>query len=219
MRHYIEKIPTNVESVKQISLFHSNSDQLGLLCCCLPTSSAISNEAEESRSHHFDLANPRSSKVKSCRKRKNVVPRSMVKEAFMGCEAGARASIRPPKALSSFGKHPGNLARLPLQLDSRREKYGGIQKSTSSSKTSRFSPVVLAHKGSALPWLVDDQANLHPRRIWCSNSSTRTLSGFLRQYPLPLACRTLPKDTTSAEALLVKPYRQNQAATACQPTD
>ena len=40
----------------------------------------------------------------------------------------------------------------------------------SLQNNSRFSPLILAHKGSArlLPWLVDDRATLHhPRRIWC----------------------------------------------------
>ena len=31
----------------------------------------------------------------------------------------------------------------------------------------RFSPLVLAHESSALPWLVDGQAILHPRRRLC----------------------------------------------------
>ena len=34
-------------------------------------------------------------------------------------------------------------------------------------KTSRFAPLILAHRGWALPWLVDDRAAFRPRRIWC----------------------------------------------------
>ena len=32
---------------------------------------------------------------------------------------------------------------------------------------SRFAPLILAHRGSALPWLVVNRAALRPRRIWC----------------------------------------------------
>ena len=39
------------------------------------------------------------------------------------------------------------------------------QASDIPSKTSRFKPVILAHRGSALPWLVDDRAALRLRRI------------------------------------------------------
>ena len=134
-------------------------------------------------------------------KKESVVPTSMVVEAFMRCEAGARASIRPSKAPISLGKRPRNIARSPLRAGSRWKKSCRSQKSASSPKTSRFSPSILARKSSALPWLVDDRATLHPRRIysWCSNTLARaaapTLLGFPRQYHPPLACPTLPKDT------------------------
>ena len=73
----------------------------------------------------------------------------------------------PSKAPSCLGKPIRNLARLPLQVGSRRKKSGRSQKLAFSPKTSRFSPLILAQKGSALSWLVDDRAVLHPRRILC----------------------------------------------------
>ena len=49
----------------------------------------------------------------------------------------------------------------------RRKKKDRGQTSAFPSETSRFKPVILAHRGSALPWLVDDRAALRHRRIWC----------------------------------------------------
>ena len=58
------------------------------------------------------------------------------------------------------------LARSPLLDGSRmKETYPG-QRSAFPSETYRFAPLILAHKGSALPWLVDDRPALHPHRIW-----------------------------------------------------
>ena len=49
----------------------------------------------------------------------------------------------------------------------RRKKNDRGQRSAFPSETSRFKPVILAHRGSALPWLVNDRAALRLRRIWC----------------------------------------------------
>ena len=59
----------------------------------------------------------------------------------------------------------------------RKKNYRG-QTSDCPSETSRFRPVILAHRGSALPWLVDDRASLRLRRIWCvpTQESTTRLS-------------------------------------------
>ena len=66
-------------------------------------------------------------------------------EAFMGCEAGARANIRPSEGPSSLGKRPRNLARSPLTVAvSRRKKSGRRQKSAFSLIPPWSSPLILA---------------------------------------------------------------------------
>ena len=97
----------------------------------------------------------------------------------------------------------------------------------------RFLPLILAHKGSAFPWLVSDRATL-PSILAesCAFSPSSTCNNTL-------ACAAAPyqpfRDSTtclsratrsrrahhwrSGEAYLAKPSRPNQAATACQATD
>ena len=85
--------------------------------------------------------NPRFAKVTSCRKRKTILPRSMVVEA-VSCEDGVRASIRPrPKPRVPLKSAPGilpvrrsrfalvgrNLAEVRNQLS--------VQKTSGSSHT------------------------------------------------------------------------------------
>ena len=48
----------------------------------------------------------------------------------------------------------------------RRKKNDRGQRSAFPSETSRFALSILAHRGSALPWLVNDRAALRLRRIW-----------------------------------------------------
>ena len=64
------------------------------------------------------------------------------------------------------------------------------------SETSRFKPVILAHRGSALSWLVDDRAALRLRRIWCVPTRWRT-TGLSATDSAPCLSRaaTLPKGT------------------------
>ena len=40
------------------------------------------------------------------------------------------------------------------------------KRSAFPSETSRFAPLILAHKGSALLWLVDDRVARRPSRMW-----------------------------------------------------
>ena len=49
----------------------------------------------------------------------------------------------------------------------RRKKKKRGQTSAFHAETSLSAPLILARWGSALPWLVDDRATLHLRRIWC----------------------------------------------------
>ena len=56
----------------------------------------------------------------------------------------------PPKPFSPV-KPSTNIARSPLLVGSRSKKTGRGQRSVFPSETSRFAPLILAHKGSALP--------------------------------------------------------------------
>ena len=103
-----------------------------------------------------------------------------------------RASIQPSKALCISEKRPTYLARSPLLVGPRRKKTDRGQRSAFLSETSWFAPLTLAQRGSALPWLVDDRAALRPRHSG-AYSPGKTLPGFPRQCPLPIACHHLPK--------------------------
>ena len=84
--------------------------------------------------------------------------------------------------------------RLSLPIGPCKDKTDRGQTQAFPSETSRLAPLILAHRGSALPWLVDDRATLRPRRIWCVPTD-RALPYSSRQCPLPLACHHLPKGT------------------------
>ena len=75
------------------------------------------------------------------------------------------ASRRPNPC--AFLDKPHESWRFAAPCGPRRKKKDCGQTSTFPSETSRFTPLILAHKGSALSWLVDDRAALRLRRIWC----------------------------------------------------
>ena len=76
------------------------------------------------------------------------------------------ASSRPKPCASL--KKPHESCPFAAPCGPRRKKNDDRgQTSAFPSETSRFKPVILAHRGSALPWLVDDRATLRLRRIWC----------------------------------------------------
>ena len=115
------------------------------------------------------------------------------------------STFNGPKLCASLKKCRRNLARSPLPVSLRRKKTDSGQRSPFTFDTSPFAPLTLAHKGSALPWPVDDRTDLHPRRNWCVLTRLRgpryacacccTLSGFPRQWHLPLACHNLQSGT------------------------
>ena len=75
------------------------------------------------------------------------------------------ASSRP-KPCASLKKHHESCP-FAAPCGPRRKKNDPGQRSAFPSETSRFTLSILAHKGSALPWLVNDQAALRLlRRIW-----------------------------------------------------
>ena len=77
------------------------------------------------------------------------------------------ASSRPKPC--AFLKKPHESCPLAaLLVGPCRKKTDRDQISVFPSEISRFTPLILAHRGSALPWLVDDRAALRLlRRIWC----------------------------------------------------
>ena len=95
-----------------------------------------------------------------------------------------RTSTQSSKALCIPKKRHRNLGHATLLVGSCRKKTDRGQRSVFPSGTPRFSPLILTHKGSALIWLVGDQASLHPRRIW-SYSPDRACHS-------PLVCAAAP---------------------------
>ena len=99
--------------------------------------------------------------------RKMEIPRSMVAEACLELLKPARepASSRSKPWPSLKKSHESCSFAAPC--GPRRKKKDRTQTSVFPSETSRFAPLILAHRGSALLWLVDDRAALHLHRIWC----------------------------------------------------
>ena len=71
------------------------------------------------------------------------------------------ASSRPKPC--AFLKKPHESCPFAAPCGPRRKKNDRGQRSAFPSETSRFKPVILAHRGSALPWLVNDRAALRLR--------------------------------------------------------
>ena len=102
---------------------------------------------------------------------------------------------RRPKPCTSL-KKPHESCPFVAPCGPRRKKNDRGQTSAFPSETSRFKPVILAHRGSALPWLVDDRATLRLRRIWCvptRSSTTRLSATVLPASRVPPPSRRAPK--------------------------
>ena len=78
-----------------------------------------------------------------------------------------------------------NLARSLLLAGLRRKKTYRGQRSAFPSETSRFAPLFLALRGSALPCLVDDRTALCSRRTWYV--PTRSSANRLSATVLPVS--------------------------------
>ena len=123
------------------------------------------------------------------------------------------ASSRPKPCASL--KKPHESCPFAAPCGPRRKKNDRGQTSAFPSETSRFKPVILVHRGLALPWLVDDRAALRFRRIWCV-PTRKGLPGSPRQCSLPLACRHPPeghqigarKRRAPGNTILSQPYRR-----------
>ena len=152
--------PTNVETVHQNSLFHieSNLDRLGLLSS---THGQRSQQQNGLTTLSSVLANKRKflKATNHTEKREIEISRSVVVEALSWW---SRRVSQHPAVQSPVHpwKSPTNLARSPLLVGPRRKKTDLGQRSAYPSETSRFAPLILAHRSSALPWLVDNRAAL-----------------------------------------------------------
>ena len=138
--------------------------------------------------------------------RKNEIPRSMLVVEALSWRS-RRASQHPAvQSPVHPWKRPTNLARSPLlvALVGRKNDDRG-QTSAFPSETSRFKPVILAHRGSALPWLVDDRAALRLHRIWCG-SEYRHAAEISKMVLYPSgAYRCLTQQQISCEATPCNP--------------
>ena len=146
----------------------SRATSIDLECCRLPTTSVLSKK-----------------------KRKNYAPTSFDQQVqvFQGHTSvyrnkkkintevhggGGLALVKPtrepasrrPKPCASL-KTPHESCPFVAPCGPRRKKNYRGQISAFPLETSRFKPVILAHRGSALPWLVDDRAALRLSRLWC----------------------------------------------------
>ena len=121
------------------------------------------------------------------------------------------ASSRPKPCASL--KKPHESCPFAAPCGPRRKKNDRGQRSVFPSETSRFALSILAHRGSALPWLANDRGALRLHRI-CAYPPDRELPGSPRQCSLPLACRHPPeghqigarKRRTLENTILSQPY-------------
>ena len=114
-----------------------------------------------------------------------------------------RASIQSSKALWISEKSLTNLARSPLLVGPRKKKTNRGQRSAFPSENSRFAPLILAHRGAALPWLVEDRAALHPRQSGAYPPDRALLQALRDSAPFlsrVATSRRAPKKWNSEEA-------------------
>ena len=102
------------------------------------------------------------------------------------------ASSRPKPCTSL--KKPHESCPLATPYDPRRKKNDRGQRSAfSPSETSQFALSIFAHRGSALPWLVNNRAVPSAFAESGAYPPDRELPGSPRQCSLPLACRHPPE--------------------------
>ena len=162
---------TNIKTVHQTSLLHieSNLDRLGLL---LPTHDQRSQQQTGQitlQPVYFEQQVQVSQSHTLYRKKGKIEINTEVHGGGgLGLVKRARepASSRPKACCASL-KKPHESCPFAAPCGSRRKTNDRGQTSAFPSEASRFKPVVLAHRGSALPWLVDDRASLRLRRILC----------------------------------------------------
>ena len=133
-------------------------------CCRLPTTSVLSKKPE---TNQFWSTSPSFSRPHILYRNKENWNTEVHGGGGLELVKPARepASSRPKPC--AFLKKPHESCPFAAPCGPRRKKNDRGQRSAFPSETSRFKPVILAHRGSALPWLVNDRAALRLRRIWC----------------------------------------------------
>ena len=153
--------PTNVNTVRQTSLLHVeatpiNSDYSRPVLSATkrtnhaPISFWINKPKFLKASHHAEM-------------RKTILPESM---AIQALNWSSRCASHHPAVQSPvhLWKMHNESCPFPAPCWLSQDENRPWSKISSLPETSRFARIFL-HKGSALPWLVDDRAALRPRGI------------------------------------------------------
>ena len=157
----------NIKTVHQISLLHieSSLDRLGLL-------SPTHDQRSQQQSGQITLQSFLINKSKFLKVTHRTKTRKI--ENTEVHNGGGLKLVKPTREPASRRPKPCASLKKPHQsfpFDAPcgpcRKKNGRGRTSAFPLETSRFLPFILAHRGSALPWLVNDQAALRLRRIWC----------------------------------------------------
>ena len=169
--------PTNIKTVHQasstpnrdqppstrivVALFYTDSTNF-----MPPTTSVLSNNSDTYVPTSFKQQFQVSQNHTSYRNKEN-----RNTEVYGGGDLELVKLVREPA--SSRPKHCASLKKshescpFSAPCGPRRKKNDRDQRSAFPSETFRFALSILAHRGSALPWLVNDLAALRLRRIWC----------------------------------------------------
>ena len=205
------------KSVYQTSILQferNNPGRLGFLVTYSRLECPATIRANQSVDQRTDIFQGHINKI-----RENVVSRFMVVKVFTYATV-PRVRIHPSKARNLPKNRPNNLGRSPLHLGSHR-KEGNVVRNTFST------PVILAHKQSALFWVVDNPAASRPHRIRrlsfdraCYSMLGRALPPYqtfhdsvtclLRPEAHPIEAQKGPTWRT--------PSSHNSISAACQPT-
>ena len=136
-------------------------------CCRLPTTSVLSKKTEKYAPTSFDQQVQVSQGHTLYRNKKKSNTEVHGRGGLELVKPAREPASSRPKPCASL-KKPHESCPFAAPCGPRRKKNDDRgQTSAFPSETSRFKPVILAHRGSALPWLVDDRAALRLRRIWC----------------------------------------------------
>ena len=160
--------PTNIKTVHQTSLLHieSNLERLGMLS---PTHDQRSQQKIGKITLQPVLINKsKILKATHCTEiRKNENTEVHGGEGLELVKPAREPASSRPKPCA-YLKKPNESCPFAAPCGPRRKKNDDRgQTSAFPSETSRFKPVILAHRGSALPSLVDGRTALRLRRIWC----------------------------------------------------
>ena len=132
-------------------------------CWRLLTISVLSNQAENYAPTRFDQQVQVSQGHTSYKNKKKQII-EVNDGGGLGLVKPAREPISSRPSPVHPSKSPTNLDRSPLLVALVGRKID-IGFSLENFPVHTF--LILAHRGSALPWLVDDRAALRLRRIWC----------------------------------------------------